>query len=84
MLEDREKIANSKENIKDSSHRSYTDSQVKIMKRKGGLNYCYNSPISVDNKDKIIISQHSSHNENDKKEAGKTIFKKIQESFWIS
>lgn len=46
------------------------------MKHKAGFDYCYNSPISVDNKDKIIISQHSSQNENDKKEAGKTIFKK--------
>ena len=67
-LEDREKKAKPKKNIKDSSQISYADMQAKIMKHKGSFDYCYNGQISVDSKNQIIVGQHLSQNENDKNE----------------
>ena len=72
-LEDREKKANPTEDIKDSSQISYADMQAKIMKHKGGFDYCYNGQISVDSKSQIIVGQHLTQNENDKKEVEKAL-----------
>ena len=47
--------------------------QAKIMKHKGGFDYCYNGQISVDSKNQIIVGQHLSQNENDKKEIEKAL-----------
>jgi len=67
-LEDREKKASLKEDIKDSSQISYADSQAKIMKNKGSFEYCYNGQISIDSKSQIIVGQRLSQNANDKNE----------------
>ena len=66
-LEDRERKANPGKDIKDSSQISYADMQAKIMKHKGDFDYCYNGQISVDSKSQIIVGQHLTQNENDKK-----------------
>ena len=67
-LEKRERESNPNKKIKDSSQISYADSQAKIMKHKGSFEYCYNAQISIDSKNQIIVGQHLSRNENDKKE----------------
>jgi len=72
-LEDREKKEKPREKIKDSSQISYADTEAKIMKHKGSFDYCYNGQIGVDSKDQIIVSQHLTQNENDKKEAEKAL-----------
>ena len=72
-LEDRERKANPTEDIKDSSQISYADMAAKIMKHKGDFDYCYNGQISVDSKSQIIVGQHLSQNENDKKEVEKAL-----------
>ncbi len=72
-LEDREEKANPGKDIKDSSQISYADTAAKIMKHKGGFDYCYNGQISVDSKNQIIVGQHLTKNENDKKEAEKAL-----------
>ena len=72
-LEDREGRANPGKDIKDSSQISYADRAAKIMKHKKGFNYCYNGQISVDSKSQIIVGQHLTQNENDKKEAEKAL-----------
>lgn len=43
------------------------------MKHKGSFDYCYNGQISVDSKNQIIVGQHLTQNENDKKEAEKAL-----------
>ena len=72
-LEDREEKANPGKDIKDSSQISYADTAAKIMKHNGGFDYCYNGQISVDSKAQIIVGQHLTQNENDKKEAEKAL-----------
>ena len=67
-LEKREKKANPKKIIKDSSQISYADTEAKIMKVKGNFDYCYNGQISVDSKNQIIVGQHLTQSENDKTE----------------
>jgi hypothetical protein len=67
-LEERERKAKPKKEIKDSSQISYTDTEAKLMRTRGNFEYCYNGQISVDSKDQIIVSQHLSVNENDKNE----------------
>ncbi|MBM3703043.1 MAG: transposase, partial [Actinobacteria bacterium] len=72
-LENRERKADPTEDIKDSSQISYADSEAKIMKHKGGFDYCYNGQISVDSNSQIIVGQHLTQNENDKKEVEKAL-----------
>jgi len=67
-LEKREKKANPGKDIKNSSQISYADTEAKIMKQKGNFDYCYNSQISVDSKNQIIVGQHLTQSENDKTE----------------
>ena len=43
------------------------------MKHKGGFEYCYKGQISVDSKSQIIVGQHLTQNENDKKEIEKAL-----------
>ena len=67
-LEKREKEANPKKKIKETSQISFTDTEAKIMKYKGSFDYCYNGQISVDKDSQIIVGQHLTQNANDKKE----------------
>lgn len=67
-LEKREEKENPKEKIDSKKQISYADTDAKMMKSRGGFEYCYNGQISVDSKNQIIVGQHLSQNANDKNE----------------
>ena len=72
-LEQREERQNPGKDIDPKKQISYADTEAKIMKSKGGFEYCYNGQISVDSKNQIIVGQHLTQNANDKNELIKAI-----------
>jgi transposase len=72
-LEEREEKENPGKKIDSKKQISYADTDAKIMKSRGGFEYCYNGQISVDSKNQIIVGQHLTQNTNDKNELKKAI-----------
>ena len=72
-LEQREQRENPDKKIDPKKQISYADTEARIMKSKGGFEYCYNGQISVDSKNQIIVGQHLTQNANDKNELKKAI-----------
>lgn len=67
-LEKREQEINPGKKIEDKKQISFTDKEARIMGKKGHFEYAYNGQISVDQKHQIIVGEHLTQNENDKKE----------------
>lgn len=68
-LEERELALNPDEPINDKKQISFADPDARIMgKNSTGYQYCYNSQISVDSDNQIIVGQHVSQHANDKQE----------------
>lgn len=67
-LEKRENELNPKKTIDDKKQISFADHEARIMGKKGHFNYSYNSQISVDQDNQIIVGQHVSQNATDKQE----------------
>jgi transposase len=67
-LEKREQELNPDKAIEDKKQISFTDHDARIMGKNGQFDYNYNSQISVDEDNQIIVGQHVSQNANDKKE----------------
>ena len=72
-LEEREERENPGKYIDPKKQISYADTKAKMMKSKGGFEYCYNGQISVDSRNQIIVGQHLAQNANDKNELIKAI-----------
>lgn len=67
-LEKRERQLNPGKKIEDKKQISFSDKEAWIMDEKGHFEYAYNGQISVDKKHQIIVDEHLTQNENDKKE----------------
>ena len=67
-LEKREEELNPGKEIEGKKQISFTDTDARIMGKKGNFDYQYNGQIAVDSDNQIIIAQHLSQNANDKKE----------------
>jgi transposase len=67
-LEQREAQLNPGKAIEDDKQISFTDTDARIMGKKGSFDYAYNAQISVDADLQIIVAQHISQNANDKQE----------------
>jgi len=67
-LEAREETINPGKPIDDKKQISFADKDARIMGKKGHFDYNYNSQISVDSDNQIIVGQHVSQNANDKQE----------------
>jgi transposase len=78
-LEKREQQINPGKKIEDKKQISFTDKEARIMGKKGHFDYAYNAQISVDQKHQIIVGEHLSQNENDKKEVAPAL-DQIQET----
>ncbi len=78
-LEKREQEINPGKKIEDKKQISFADKEARIMGKKGHFEYAYNGQISVDQKHQIIVGEHLTQNENDKKEVGPAL-EQIQET----
>ena len=78
-LEKREREINPGKKIEDKKQISFTDKEARIMGKKGHFEYAYNGQISVDKKHQIIVGEHLTQNENDKKEVAPAL-REIQET----
>jgi transposase len=78
-LEKREQELNPGQKIAGKKQISFADKEARIMGKKGNFKYAYNGQISVEEKNQIIIGQHLTQNENDKKEVGPAL-REIQET----
>jgi hypothetical protein len=67
-LEQREEQLNPGKAIDAKKQISFTDTEARIMGKKGSFDYAYNAQISVDADLQIIVAQHISQNANDKQE----------------
>jgi transposase len=67
-LEKREQELNPGKAIEDRKQISFADKEARIMGKNGSFDYAYNGQISVDQEKQIIVGQHLTQNENDKKE----------------
>jgi len=72
-LEQREHDLNPDQEIPDNKQISFSDTEARIMGKKGNFDYCYNGQISVDEDSQIIVGQHLSQAANDKKEVEPTL-----------
>ena len=78
-LEKREQELNPGKAIEDRKQISFADKEARIMGKDGSFDYAYNGQISVDQKYQIIVGQHLTQNENDKKEV-KPALEQIREA----
>lgn len=78
-LEKREQELNPGKAIEDRKQISFADKEARIMGKDGSFDYAYNGQISVDQKYQIIVGQHLTQNENDKKEV-KPALEQIQQT----
>jgi len=78
-LEKREREINPDKKIEDKKQISFADKEARIMGKKGHFEYAYNGQISVDRKHQIIVGEHLTQNENDKKEVAPAL-EQIQET----
>jgi transposase len=78
-LEKREQEMNPGKAIEDRKQISFADKEARIMGKDGSFDYAYNGQISVDQKNQIIVGQHLTQNENDKKEV-KPALEQIQQT----
>lgn len=67
-LERREEQLRPGQAIADQKQISFSDTDARIMKGKGGFEYAYNGQISVDEKAQVIVGQHVSQQANDFRE----------------
>jgi len=67
-LEKREEELNPGEKIDEKKQISFSDTEARVMGKKGNFDYGYNGQIVVDSDNQIIVAQHVSQNANDKKE----------------
>jgi len=67
-LEKREQELNPGKKIDDKKQISFSDTDSRIMGKKGNYDYRYNGQISVDSDHQIIVGEHLSKNANDKQE----------------
>lgn len=67
-LEKREEELNPGKKIDDKKQISFSDTEARIMGKKGNFDYGYNGQIVADSDNQIIVAQHVSQNANDKKE----------------
>ena len=67
-LEEREEQLRPGQAITDKKQISFSDTDARIMKGKGGFEYAYNGQISVDEKAQVIVGQHVSQQANDFRE----------------
>jgi transposase len=78
-LEAREKALHPGKAIEESKQISFADKEARIMGKKGDFDYRYNTQISVDSDNQIIVGQHISQNANDKQEL-KPALEKVEEA----
>jgi len=67
-LEAREEALHPGKAVEDKKQISFADKEARIMGKKGDFDYRYNTQISVDSENQIIVGQHLSQNANDKQE----------------
>ncbi|MDQ6961513.1 MAG: IS1182 family transposase [Mariprofundaceae bacterium] len=67
-LEEREEALNPGVEIADNKQISFSDTEARIMGKKGAFDYAYNAQASVDSDHQIIVGQHITQNANDQKE----------------
>jgi transposase len=67
-LESREGELNPGREIEDKKQISFADHEARIMGKNGSFEYGYNGQISVDEDSQIIVGEHLTQNENDKRE----------------
>lgn len=67
-LEKREEELNPGKEIDDKKQISFSDTEARIMGKKGNFDYGYNGQVVADSDNQIIVAQHVSKNANDKKE----------------
>jgi transposase len=76
-LEKREEELNPGKEIEDKKQISFSDTEARIMGKKGNFDYGYNGQVVADSDNQIIVAQHVSQEANDKKEV-KPALKNLQ------
>lgn len=76
-LEKREEELNPGKKIDDKKQISFSDTEARIMGKKGNFDYGYNGQVVADSDNQIIVAQHVSQKANDKKEV-KPALKNLQ------